>query len=61
MINDIYYNPTKILFGRGMEEKVGEETAKHADKVLIVYGSERIKKNGLYDKVIASLKSAGVE
>lgn len=60
MINDIYYNPTKILFGRGMEEKVGEETAKHANKVLIVYGSERIKKNGLFDKVTASLKSAGV-
>lgn len=61
MINDIYYNPTKILFGKGMEEKVGEETAKYAKKVLIVYGSERIKKNGLFDKVAGSLKAAGVE
>ena len=60
MINDIYYNPTKILFGKGMEKNVGEETAKYAKKVLIHYGSDRIKKTGLFDTVTNSLKTAGV-
>lgn len=61
MINDIYYNPTKILFGKGMEEQVGSETAKYAKKVLIHYGSDRIKKSGLFDRVAKSLAEAGVE
>lgn len=61
MINDIYYNPTKILFGKGMEEQVGAETAKYAKKVLIHYGSDRIKKSGLFDKVAKSLTEAGIE
>ncbi len=61
MENYEFYCPTKILFGRGMEKRVGEETAKYAKKVLIVYGSDRIKKSGLFDTVSASLKEAGVE
>lgn len=61
MLNDIYYNPTKILFGRGMEEKVGEETALHSRNVLVHYGSERIKRTGLLQKVTDSLTRAGVE
>ncbi len=61
MINDIYYNPTKILFGRGMEDKAGEETARHSQKVLVHYGSDRIKRTGLLKKVTDSLDQAGVE
>lgn len=60
MINYEFYCPTKILFGRGMEQKVGEETAKYSKKVLIVYGSQRIKKSGLFDTVTSSLEAAGV-
>ena len=60
MTNYEFYCPTKILFGRGMEEKVGEETAKYANKALIVYGSDRIKKSGLFATVTASLEKAGV-
>lgn len=61
MNNDIFYNPTKILFGKNMEECVGEETAHHSKKILIHYGSERIRTNGLMDKVVKSLEDAGVE
>ncbi len=60
MINDIYYNPTKILFGRGMEDKVGEETARHSKNVLVHYGSDRIKRTGLLQKVLDCLDRAGV-
>ncbi|NMB58081.1 MAG: iron-containing alcohol dehydrogenase, partial [Chloroflexi bacterium] len=61
MENFVYQNPTKILFGRGMEEHVGEETASYSKKVLLHYGGGSIKSSGLYDRITASLKKAGVE
>lgn len=60
MVNDIYYNPTKILFGKAMEEKVGEETARYSKNILLHYGSDRIKKSGLFDRIVTSLQKAGV-
>ena len=48
-----YYTPTHVLFGKGAEEEVGRELKKEgATKVLVHYGSERIRKTGLLDKVI---------
>lgn len=61
MINDIYYNPTKILFGKGMESQVGAETARWSKKALVHFGSDRIRQNGLLKRVTDSLKEAGVE
>lgn len=60
MINDVYFNPTTVFFGKGTETRVGEEVVKHARKVLIHFGGESFKKYGLYEKIAASLKSAGV-
>lgn len=60
MENFRYNWPTRIIFGKGTEEKVGEETRKYGKKVLVHYGSGSIKKSGLYDKVVASLKNNGV-
>jgi alcohol dehydrogenase len=61
MENFVFQNPTKILFGRGMEENVGAETAVYSKKVLLHYGGGSIKASGLYDRVTNSLKKAGVE
>ncbi|HOQ76836.1 MAG TPA: iron-containing alcohol dehydrogenase [Thermoclostridium sp.] len=61
MNNFIFLNPTRIIFGKGTENLVGAETKKHADKVLLHYGGGSIKKIGLYDTVVKSLKEAGVE
>ena len=60
MINYEFYCPTKILFGKDTDLKVGEETVKHSKNVLIVYGSDRIKKSGLFSTVTASLEKSGV-
>jgi len=52
MKNFSYHNPTRIEFGTGKEENVGQYILEYGiSNVLIVYGSERIKKNGLFDKV----------
>ncbi|WP_238902058.1 iron-containing alcohol dehydrogenase [Clostridium sp. YIM B02506] len=56
MQNFTFKNDTKIIFGRETEDTVGAEIKKYADNVLFVYGGGSIKKSGLYDKVVNSLK-----
>lgn len=61
MNNFIFYNPTKINFGRGVESSVGEEIKSlGASKVLFHYGGGSIRKNGLYDRILDSLNKAGL-
>lgn len=55
-----YSIPTKINFGPNKIESVGEELSAFGKKVLIVYGGGSIKRSGLYDKVVASIKDAGL-
>ncbi len=61
MQNFNFQNTTKIIFGKGTEESVGTETRKESAKVLLHYGGGSIKKSGLYDRVVSSLKTAGVD
>lgn len=61
MENFDFRNPTKIVFGRGTEERVGAETAAYSKKILLHYGGGSIKASGLYGRIAASLKAAGVE
>ena len=58
MDNFDFRNPTKIIFGRGTEARVGAETALHARKVLLHYGGRSVKASGLLDRVTASLRAA---
>jgi alcohol dehydrogenase YqhD (iron-dependent ADH family) len=61
MQNFTYQNTTKIVFGKGTEEEVGEYTAQYGSKALLHYGGGSVKKFGTYDKVVKSLEAAGVE
>ena len=56
MQNFIYHTPTKLIFGKGVIERLPEELKVYGKKVLLTYGSGSIKKIGLYDKVISLLK-----
>ncbi|MGR8012423.1 iron-containing alcohol dehydrogenase [Bacillus sp. RM3] len=58
MENFIYYNPTKLMFGKGQLDELKSELARYGKRVLLVYGGGSIKKNGLYDKVISALNEA---
>ncbi|PKO01086.1 MAG: NADH-dependent alcohol dehydrogenase [Chloroflexi bacterium HGW-Chloroflexi-4] len=60
MENFEFINPTRILFGRGSEEKVGEQVARYSKNILLHFGGGSIKSSGLYDRVTASLKKADV-
>jgi alcohol dehydrogenase len=56
-----YYNPTKLIFGKGQVEQLKELVPQYGKKVLVVYGGGSIKRNGLYDQVISILNSIDAE
>ncbi len=59
MNNFELYNPVKLIFGKDQLSKLANEIPKNA-KVLMTYGGGSIKKNGIYNKVIAKLKDFNV-
>lgn len=61
MINFEFYNPARIVFGKGAEKKTGELVKRYGKKALLHYGGGSIKKTGVYDKVVASLNEAGID
>lgn len=56
-----YHIPTKIYFGKGQLENLGEVLKSYGKKVLLVYGGGSIKKTGVFDLVCAQLKKYGLE
>ncbi len=55
MENFTYYNPVKIVFGKGTISQLGTLIPQGA-KVMITYGGGSIKKNNVYDQVVTALK-----
>lgn len=61
MENFTYCNPVQIEFGKEKEKKIGEYLhVNKIQKVLLVYGSERIKQDGLFDTVVKSLQKYNI-
>lgn len=54
--NFCYSNPTKLYFGKDSLQYLYEELPKYGKNVLLVYGGGSIKKNGLYEQVVAILQ-----
>ncbi len=54
------YNPTRLIFGAGVLDRLGEVTKTYGKKALIVTGGGSVKRNGTFDRAAASLKAAGV-
>ncbi|MEG1524458.1 MAG: iron-containing alcohol dehydrogenase [Clostridia bacterium] len=61
MLNFDYENRTRIVFGKDTHKGVGSLIAPIAKKVLLHYGGGSIKRTGLYDTVIQSLRAADIE
>ena len=56
MDNFTFFNPTRVEFGNGKEQFIGQHLADHGiKKVLLCYGSDRIKRDGLFSIVSKSL------
>ena len=59
MHNFEYHNPVRIVFGKGTIAKL-KDLIDPSEKVLLLYGGGSIKKNGVYDQVMATLKGRDV-
>ena len=57
--NFSYKNATKLYFGEDSLNYLNEELPKYGKNVVLIYGGGSIKKNGIYDSVIAILKANG--
>ena len=57
-----YHNPTVLDFGKDKEKQIGQHLATHGvKKVLVTFGSNRIKNDGLFDVVATSLRTNQIE
>ena len=60
MLGDFTYsNPTRLYFGKNALDGLAKELANYGKNILLTYGGGSIKKSGIYDSVVAVLKSAG--
>ena len=57
--NFSYHNPTKLYFGDDALRYLNEELPKYGKTVQLIYGGGSIKRNGLYDEIVAILKANG--
>ncbi|MDD3794679.1 MAG: iron-containing alcohol dehydrogenase, partial [Lachnospiraceae bacterium] len=60
-INFDFYNPTRILFGAGKIEELGNQQMPGKKAMLLMSNGKSAKLSGAYDKTVAGLKKAGVE
>ena len=51
-----FQNPTKIIFGKGMIAELSKEIPRDK-KILVTFGGGSVRKNGVYDQVVAALKN----
>lgn len=54
-----FHNPTKLHFGENAMDALADELKAFGPVVQLCYGGGSIKKNGIYDQVVAILKAAG--
>ncbi len=58
----IYWNKTRYVYGVGEHARIGELVRPFVRKRLLLhYGGGSVKRNGVYDAVVNSLRSAGVD
>ena len=57
--NFTYHNPTRLHFGEDAMTHLVGELKNYGPTVMLSYGGGSIKRNGIYDAVMAALKEAG--
>ncbi len=61
MLNFEYECPTRIIFGKGKENEVGQIIKRYGKKILLHYGGGSVIRSGLLDRVKTSLDNEGIE
>ncbi len=61
MDNFKFYNPVKIIFGKGTIAEIGSEIESVGiSKVMLLFGGGSVKTNGAYEQVTDSLEKHGI-
>jgi NADP-dependent alcohol dehydrogenase len=55
-MNFVFHNKTRCVFGAGQCKDVHKYIPEGVKKILMIYGGGSIKRNGVYDAVMGSLK-----
>lgn len=56
-----FYSPTRVIFGKGTEQRVGALVREYGGtRVLIVYGGKSAVRSGVLDRAEKSLAEAGI-
>ncbi|HEX2925401.1 MAG TPA: iron-containing alcohol dehydrogenase [Ruminiclostridium sp.] len=61
MLNFDMHIPTRIIFGKDTQKEIGSLLKPYTKKALLHYGGNSIKKSGLYDEVVASLRESNID
>ena len=60
MDNFKYHTPTAVYFGKGQIKSLSQEIRGRFKKILIVTGKGSVKRNGIFDDIIAEIKKADI-
>lgn len=62
MNNFDFLNPTKVIFGKGVQNDVGIQIKQHCSgKVLLHYGGKSAKQSGLLTQICTSFDKCGID
>ncbi len=59
-MNFEFQNPTRLIFGAGNLTRLGAVVKERGERALLVTGGGSVKRNGTFDRAVASLEQAGV-
>ena len=60
-MNFEFQNPTRLIFGAGTLSRLGEVVRAHGTRALVVTGGGSVKKSGVFDRAVSSLKASGYD
>jgi alcohol dehydrogenase YqhD (iron-dependent ADH family) len=59
-MNFEYQNPTRLIFGAGALPRLGKVASEYGRRALLVTGGGSVKKSGVFDRTVDSLRAAGI-
>ncbi|WP_028579606.1 iron-containing alcohol dehydrogenase [Desulfogranum japonicum] len=59
-MNFEFYNPTRLIFGAGSLNRLGEIVKEKGSRALLVIGGGSVKRNGTFQRAVTSLEQTGV-
>lgn len=60
-MNFEFQNPTRLIFGAGSLIRLGEVVKEKGKRALLETGGGSAKRNGTFDRAVASLEQAGCD